>query len=266
MPTVAEVLKSTGFTDEQIAAFDQKAIGAFTTVLTTAEQERQKGELAQRAANELFEKEITPALNQWGSKEATLSAERDYYKTLAEKAKDGGFVAEVPPFQQRNQTGQFVPNSNAVPGSPNVADLEAKVGNALGTLSDLQWKYMTLHGKPMPDAPTALAAEAAANRMSLDQWAAKKYDFAGREAAIKQEQQKAHDDAIRKEVAEAKDREWAEKVGTNPHVRQGQVSQFAELKKGVESGSRPDPIKMSREQRHAATAQAIRQEVAATVN
>jgi hypothetical protein len=268
MPTVAEVLKSAGLTDEQIAALDAKAVEGFTSVLTTAEQERQQAELAQRAATQMFEEQITPALNDWGVKEANLAAERDYYKTLAEKSKDGGFIAEVPPFkaeQPRGDGGKFVAGANAVPGSPNLQEFETKVAGAMGSLADLQWKYRTLFNKEMPDAPTALAAEATAQRMSMIDYAAKKYNFDGRKAEIEAAEKKAAEDKIREEVTKERDQYWAERTGNNPMVRMGEASRFAELKKGVEAGTRVDPLKMSRDQRHAATAQAIRQDIAATI-
>ena len=41
MPTVAEVLKQAGMTDEQIAALDAKAMTGLGTVLSAAETERQ---------------------------------------------------------------------------------------------------------------------------------------------------------------------------------------------------------------------------------
>lgn len=269
MPTVAEVLKQAGLDDTQIAALDAKAMAGFTSLLSTAETERQQAELAQRAANQMFEEQITPALNAWGNKEATLSAERDYYKTLAEKAKDGGFVAEVPPFQPaqvRGPGGQFVANGNQVPGSPSFQDFENRAGAAIGILTDLQWKYQSLYGKVMPDAPTALLAEATSQRMPLADWAAKKYDFAGKQAAIQKETADKERDAIRKEAVEERDKFWAERTGSNPNIRQGQASQFADVRKAVAEGKREDPLKLSREQRHAATAAQIRQDIAATVN
>jgi hypothetical protein len=268
-PTVAEVLKSAGMDDTAIAALDAKVIAGFTGVMTTAAAEREAAELAQRATSQMFDNEITPALNAWGTKEANLEAERDYYKTLAGKAKDGGFIAEVPPFkagevQPRNTGGQFVPN--AVPGSPNFAELESKVGSALGTLSDLQWTYQTLHGgKVMPDSPTALAAEAAAQKMGILDYAAKKYDFAGKKATIEREATEASHKKIRDDAIADRDKYWAERAGSNPNVRPAQASAFAELKKGVTDGTRVDPLKMSREQRHAATAAGIRKDMAEQV-
>jgi hypothetical protein len=270
MPTAAEILKTAGLDDATIAALDAKAITAFETMMTTAERERQQAEIEHRAAIQLYDEKISPALNTWGNNEANLTAERDYYKTLAAKAKDGGFIAEVPPFQpangaSRGPDGKFVPGANPVPGSPSFQEIENKVGNALGTLADLQWKYRSLYGKEMPDSPTALAAEAAAQRLSLIDHAAKKYNFAGKEQELKAAEQKAHDDAIRKEERESVERKYAEAGGANPNVRQAQVSRFAEIRKGVQEGTRPDPLKLTPDQRHAATTAAIRQEISQTV-
>lgn len=270
MPTVAEVLKASGMDDAAIAALDAKVIAGFTGVMTAAEQDREKGELAQRAASKMFEEEITPALNAWGTKEANLAAERDYYKTLSVKAKDGGFIADVPPFKpgdqpQRGPGGQFV--QNQVPGSPsvNMQEFETKVGSVIGNLSDLQWKYQQLFGKGMPDSPTALAAEASAQKMPLLDYAAKKYGFADKQASIEKETRDAHEKKIRDEAIADRDKYWAERTGSNPNIRPAQASAFAELKKGVSEGTRVDPLKMNKEQRHAATAAAIRQDVAAQV-
>lgn len=272
MPTVAEVLKSAGLTDEQITAMDAKALAGFTTVLSAAEAERSQAELAQRAANDFYETQITPALNTWGSKEAELTARVEYYKTIADKAKDNGFIAEVPPFkagettQPRTEGGRFVANANPVAGSPDLARVRQDLGTALGNLADLQWSYRKLNdGKEMPDSPTKLAEEAAAQRMGLVEYAAKKYDFAGREKALADADKAKERDAIRKEAIEERDKFYAERGGANPNVRQGAVSQFAEVKKAVAEGKRQDPLQMTREQRHAATAAAIRQDTAERV-
>ena len=272
MPTVTEQLRSAGWTEDDIKNFDAQKLKGIETIFTSAEQERQKGELAQRAAADMFENQITPALNDWGAREANLSAERDYYKTLADKAKDGGFIPAAPPFQAAGATpprgdgGRFVANSNPVPGSPDFREFENKVAGAIGSLSDLQWRYRSLFGREMPDAPTALSAEAAAQHMSMPEWAARKYDFAGKEAAQRAEEQKKHDDAIREEARVEVEKRYAEAGGTNPNLRIAQTSRFSDLKKGVKDGTQMDPLKMNREQRHAATAASIRQDIAATVN
>jgi hypothetical protein len=206
MPTVAEVLKQAGLDDTQIAALDAKAIAAFGTVMTAAEQERVAAETAQRAAQQMYENEIAPALNAWGTKETNLTAEMNYWKNLAEGAKAGGFIPAAPPFQgqPRNGGGQFVANENVVPGSPDFKKFEGEVTNAFGTVADVQWKYRTLYdGKELPESPTALMAEAAALRIPFAEHVAKKFDFAGRDAAMKAAEQAKRDDAIRAEARHA---------------------------------------------------------------
>ena len=264
--TVAEALKMSGLTDAEIATLDAKVVTGLTTIVSTASADREAAELAQRGANDMFNDQITPALNAWGNKEANLTAERDYYKQLAAGAKAGGFVADAPPFTPptpRADDGKFVANTNQVPGSPDFKVFESQVAGAIGNLADLQWKYRTIYGKEMPDSPTSLGAEATANRMSMPAWAAKKYDFAGREATIAKEAQQKSDDAIRKEASEARDKYWAERSGNNPNVRQGEASRFSDLSRGVKDGTRTDPLKLTREQRHQQTSNDIRADVAA---
>lgn len=41
MPSVQEILRATGFSDEEIAKMDTRATSAFDRVLTEAQQERQ---------------------------------------------------------------------------------------------------------------------------------------------------------------------------------------------------------------------------------
>ncbi len=262
VPTVAEVLKSAGMDDAAITALDKKVLAGFTGVLTAAEAELQKAELAQRSTAQLFDEQITPALNGWGNEKARLAAERDYYKTLADGAKDGGFIAAVPPFQP---AVEIVPGGNAVPGSPDIRKaLEDQIGNAMGTIVDLDWKYRQLHnGAIMPDPPTKLVAEATAQRMPVAEYVARKYNFAQKEQDIAAAKQKEHDDAIRKEERSLAEREFAEKRGSNGDIRQGVVSSYVELKKGVEDGTRLDPLKMTESQRRQATANAIAADVAA---
>ena len=141
MPTVQEVLKQSGLTDEQIAAFDAKAITAFTGVLTTAEQERKTAaeaaakaaeerkaateasakaeeerkaaaaaleaqELRKRSNDQFYEESIVPALNSWGNEKTQKDAEVAFYKTQLEGAKAAGFIpAEAPGFHLAENTG-----------------------------------------------------------------------------------------------------------------------------------------------------------------
>src|SRR6266851_6135617 len=233
MKTVAEILKETGLTDEQISALDPKVTAGLTTVVSTAAQAQEAAENAKRLQAQQYDQEIAPALDAWGNEKAQKDAEIAFYKAQLEGAKAGGFVpaalpnAPAPVAPARTPDGKFVANANPVPGSPEyVANFRKEAGAAIGSMLDLTWKYQSLYGTPMPDSPTALIAEANAQRMDPVSYAAKKYDFAGKEAAKKAAEQKAHDDAIVKATEDKKDKEWAEKFGNNPMIRQAEVSKF----------------------------------------
>lgn len=271
MPTVAEILKASGLDDAAIAALDAKVTGAFTQVLSTATQTLEQAELAKRAQHEEYDQNIAPRLDQWANESANLTAERDYYKTLATKAKESGFVAETAPFTPpatpaqpvRSSDGKFVSNvPGTLPGSPTYMTKE----EGYRAVTSAQWfisEYMRLNnGAPPPDDMESLAVEAQTQHIPFRDYVAKKYDFPAKREAIKAADQKKHDDAIRTEEREKTTKEITERLSSNPHVRQAEVSKFSEIKQGIKDGKRPDPLKMTREQRHAATGSAIRSEIA----
>lgn len=267
MPTVQEVLKATGMTDEQIAGLDPKLLSGVTTLVTTAQQALDKAELERRAVSETYDRDIAPALDNWANEAARLKAEVAFYKTQAEQAKAGGFIPTdapgTPPVTPtRAPNGTYVANANAVPGSPDLKPLRDELAGAFSFAADTQWKYRSLFNSEMPDSPTTIIREAGEQRMSPAAYAAKKYDFAGKEKALADEKQKQHDDAIRAEAKTASDKEWAERVGSNPMVRQGAESKFASLQKAVSTKERPDPLTQNREQRHANTQRVIQKEIA----
>lgn len=265
--TVQEILKETGLTDEEIAKIDAKVTSGFTQILKTADDAQNAAELARRAQADQYDKEIAPALDNWANEKTNMAAQLNYYKTIAEQAKAGGFVPDkdfTPPANgTRGSDGKFVANANAVPGSPDVVKtVRDQIGGAIGVLADIQHKYRTLFGKEMPDAPTEFFKEAESQHLHPIAYAEKKYGFTAREKQIREEDQKKHDDAIRAEVSAAKDKEWAEKIGNNPNVRQAEASKFSVLDKAVKDGARPDPLKMTPQERHAASSRAIQAEIA----
>jgi hypothetical protein len=186
--TVAEVLTESGWTPEMIAALDAKANEGFTKILSTAEQMQEQAALTQRAINEKLANEINPALDKWATDEARLKAEAAFYREQAQAAKANGFIAaDAPGFTgapAHGADGKFVAGGNQVPGSPDFKAFSSQVGQAIGNLADLQWKYRTLYGSEMPESPTKLAEEATAQRMSILDYAAKKYNFAAKEQEI----------------------------------------------------------------------------------
>lgn len=266
MKTVAEILKETGLTDEQITALDAKVTTGFTTILSTAQQAQEKAELAQRATNEKFETEISPALDAWANDKAALSAKMAAYDAALKAAEEGGFkipdilkapITAVPP---KGPDGKFVAGPT---GSPEfVKGLKDEIGGAFAFVADTTWKYRQLFGTEMPDSPTTIIREATAQRMDPATYAARKYDFSGKESAKRAADQKAHDDAITAAAIAENDKKWAERVGSNPMVRQGEESRFSAIKTAVSKNERPNPVGLTREERHRATSQAIQKEIA----
>jgi hypothetical protein len=129
VPTLAEVLKQSGWTQAQIDALDANAQAGLTTyvsgVLTTAEQKEQAAkdavtkaeadlaaakaaqdaaELAQRANKEFYDQTIMPSLTGWEDKEKALQQEianakatAAFYEAQNKAAKEGGFIAADAP-------------------------------------------------------------------------------------------------------------------------------------------------------------------------
>lgn len=264
MPTVQEVLKATGLTDDEIKALNPKLVEGVTTILSTAQQEKEAAELQRRAVSQTFENEISPALDKWANEKVSYDAKIAAYDAALKSAKEGGFTVPdiLNPAKPKDESGKFVAGGNEVPGSPKfVENLRNEAAVAVSSIMDLNWRHQTLFGKPMPDSPTTLIREAAAQRLDPITYAAKKYDFAGRETTIKAEEQKKHDDAIRAEAKAESDKAWAEKVGSNPNIRPAQASEFSKIEKAVKAGERKDPTMMSRDERHRQTQKAIMQDV-----
>jgi hypothetical protein len=98
---------------------------------------------------------------------------------------------------------------------------------------------------------------------------------------MQDEEKKKHDDAIRaeerapleeklkaaeaatKKAVEDNNRQWAERVGSNPDVRMPQTSRYADVQRGVKEGTIPDPLSLNDVQRRQLTSKMIRDDIAA---
>jgi hypothetical protein len=280
--TVAEILKESGLTDEQIAAIDAKALDGLTKYATEANTSLEKAELALRAQREEYDKNIAPALANWADRDTAISTKVAAYETFINKVKDSGYLPKeildaMPSFGApanpanpnpggRDPNGRFVAGANPVPGSPGFVDVEKKLrdelGGAFAFAADTQWKYRQLYGQEMPDSPTTIIREAAQNRMSPSEWAAKKFNFAQKEQERIAAAEKAKIDAAVKDAVAAKEKEWSEKMGNNPNVRTPAESAFSSVSKAVAEGKRQDPLKLTPEQRKANTHAEIQKAIA----
>jgi hypothetical protein len=272
MPTVHSILKESGFTDDQIAAMEPKAITAFSNVLTTAEQAREAAETAQRSYTDLYENRIVPSLAGWDeertrmdNERASAMAEAAFYRTQNEQARATGFVpSDAPGYQPRDAGGRYVAGANATPGSPaffDVSKVYEKAGDAIGILADVDWEHRRLFDKPMPISPSELVRRADAVKLDPRAYASREFHFDERRQQMQEEAKKRERDAIVKETEDRVNRTWAERVGSNPDVRMPSASRYAEAQKAVRAGTMPDPLSMSEGQRRAATTAAIRKDI-----
>jgi len=320
MATVAEILKASGFTDDQIAALDARAITAFGSVLSTAEQASQAAtaaaakaesdrqaaiaakeaaELAGRANTEFYEQKIIPGLTGWEAEQKALQTERAnavaeaaFYKAQHEALKSAGLLpTDAPVFAppvapaggNRDATGRYISGvPGSTPGSPTFTmdEVRNNLGTVMGTLTDVQWKYQQLYGKPMPMAPTELVRQAEARKLDPATFAAQTFNFQGREQELAKQAADAEKEALRAEVARAKDEEYgaklkaqadefaakerprAKQIGNNPDVRMpAGSSKMAEIKRAVENKTLPDPLKMTDAERRQATRAQIHKEI-----
>ena len=280
MPTVQDILKATGFTDDQIQGMDGKAIQAFTQVLTDADALRTSAAAAKAEAAEklrlqqaLYENEIVPALNTWGTDKANLEATVEFYRKQNEAARTAGFVPKdapgytspaAPPAvaspARDPATGHFVPGANPVPGSPAYMTLDqglTAINNATWALS----AYQRLFNAPLPEDVGVLLKEASDRRMDFRQHVADKYGFQKKTDELAQAKQKEHDDKLVKDTETRLHKEYAERGGSNPMVRVGGPSNYDAVRRGIQAGTMKDPLTLSKDQRHEAAREMIQKDL-----
>jgi hypothetical protein len=312
MPTVEEVLRDSGFTPEQIAQIDQRQITAFSSVLSEADKTRAEAkaaqdaaELAQRSNIDFYDNRIQPSLLAWEEEKqriendkARVAAEAAYYRTQNEEAKKAGFIpTEAPGFdasrfvppnpgvQPRDQGGRYVANApGGTPGSPTYFDVNKiyeKAGEAAVLISEINWEHEQLFGKPLPIPPSALIAQADAQKLDPKAYAARLFNYDARRQQIAQEADKARADKIAAEAVapwqqkvddalaqgkkdlEENNRKWAEKVGSNPDIHVPHENpKTADIARAVANKDIPDPLTLNDQQRRALTSQMIRKDMA----
>ena len=142
----------------------------------------------------------------------------------------------------------------------------------MNTINDIMYKHQVLYGKPLPIPPSQLIAQADALKLSPMEYATRTYKFAEKEEEARQAAIKAHDDGIAatavaaKEEAHkaelkklqdefnAKEKLRAEQGGNNPDTKLPPgSSKFTDLKRAVAAGERPDPTRMSQQERRQLT-------------
>jgi hypothetical protein len=272
--TVEEVLRQSGFSDEQIRALDSKTITAFGGVLSAAERERQEAAAARDANARFYDESIVPSLVGWEeerskieSEKARLASEAAYYRSQNEAARASGFIPnDVPGFgQQRDGQGRYVANApGGTPGSPQYFDVNRvyeRAGDAVNVLTDIQWEHQRLFGQPLPISPSELVKKADALKVDPRTYAARTFNWDQRRAEMTKAEKDAERAAIVKETETRVTRELSEKFGSNPDVRRPMASQYADVNRAIKANTIPDPLTLNDQQRRALTSQMIRRDI-----
>lgn len=318
MITVSEVLKQSGWSQEQIDALDAKALNGLNGYVTGVQTEAEKKELAakeltakaeadrkaaeaseaaakaaqekaeyeQRGVKEFWDNIYTPGIAAAEEEKKRLAkiaadaqAESAFYKaqresylgTLGIKPEDAPVftpAAVVPPAVDPNKT----------PGTPVYSEdaFLKRVDKGVYTIQDIGWKYQQLYGMPIPISPSELVSKADALKLNPMEYAARTFKFAEKEEERRQADARKHDDEIRAAAAaerdaahkaeiekmqsefNAKEKLRAEQNSSNPDTKLPPGSaKFTELKKAQAAGERPDPTRMTQDQRRKLTVENI---------
>ena len=167
---------------------------------------------------------------------------KNFSGTEIEQAAQKAYVASLEAQMASLKTQGFNLTIPEKPASRTVDPQDQFRANVTGSLSTMGQilkvnnKYQQIYGKPFPDDLDSLYNEATARRMTVEAYAAQKYDFAGEESRQNEAKTKAREAEI---AAAAVNKYKADNpvVAGNPELLRGGQSRFPELK------SRPAPTK-----------------------
>jgi len=201
--------------DSQISGWEKSASEAQTTL-----QEAQK----LKAQAETLQATIDQNIANFGINESTtiqlqahLEAVKAAAKTLEEK---GGVKLDL-----------NLPTIGAKPVVDPMDNLKGLIVQGFTNINQTQEvnnRYLSLFGKPMPDSPSALADEAAQRRMSVTAWADQKYGLSTKQQEVQQAATAAHEKQIREDAV----KEYREKnpsLAGNPDLNGGFPSNYPQV-------------------------------------
>jgi hypothetical protein len=240
MPTVQELLKTSGLTDEVIAGLPKEAVAAFGGILTDAETKvstaaQQAAEAAElRRQAELDRKDIQKYVDDYSASlndQGSLKAKYDAVVAYVDSLKAQGFDAKLP-VDVAPSSKPIVPGSPAIGGNAvDEGKILGRVGNVMSQWLDANNEHIRLYGVPVPDPSTNIAEEAARARKPVGEYMAEKYKFRERQAAKEKESYDARVAADVKAKVNEQLRVEAEKRGSNPNLRSGESSRASHVPK-----------------------------------
>lgn len=221
MPTIEEIYKAKGYTDEAIAAIkplldDPKLRGVLEEEFTRLGQEVTSFKTENENWSKWHEETAKPTLALYEQDVTNAKADNASLKERLRLAEEAGFAPRrtetqpTTPTTPASGTEAFDPKKHNLVTTADVqrfADLE---GQAIAMNSDLNEEYRHLSGgKSLIDyqmttsdgrtlkGMTALRQEAIQAKTPLDQYVSKKFDFSGMRNAIAEKQRAAAEKAIR---------------------------------------------------------------------
>jgi hypothetical protein len=183
MPTIAELATELGL---DASTFKPEAVAKWNGFLTDAETQYKTAKELKDASEQNLRQvaqeqtAINAYIEQYGASETTraaLEANLAAYKAVVDNLKTQGINVDVPALTTIPAAGNPTKPTNVFDENK----FRGQVSNVLAQSINLNNKYQTLYGKPLPDDIDALADQASKAGKQLFQYAAEKYDFAGEE-------------------------------------------------------------------------------------
>lgn len=235
--------------------------------LSEADTKYSQATAAQRDAAESVEQAkrdqtaIDEQITKFGMTEvrvAELEAANAAYKSALEKAKESGLNIDLSGIRQPAAAVTVDPNKT-------LHDTMRTGFSQMGEALRVQTRYQSVYGKPFVDDPVRLVDEAIAAKMSVSDYAERKYKFSEettRQSAA--EQQRKIDEGVQAGV-----KKWQEDhpvTNGHPGLARGRDSAHSKVFKPRDAKEQSDFRKLSPRDRIAASVSRVRQAVASSAD
>jgi hypothetical protein len=235
--------------------------------LSEADTKYSQATTAQREAAETLEQAkrdqtaIDDQIQKFGVSEvrvAELESANAAYRSALDKAKESGLNIDLSGIRQP---------SVATPADPNktLHDTMRAGFSQMGDALRVQTRYQSVYGKPFVDDPVKLVDEAIAAKMSVNDYAERKYKFSEEQTR----QTKAAEDARVQAGIDAGVKKWREDnpvTAGHPGLARGRDSMHSKIFKPRDAQEQSDFRKMSPRDRIAASVSRVRQAVASSTD
>ena len=249
--TELEWLKQeSGLTDDELKAMEAvaghtKFVGMLQKMIGSNEQAAKDKQAAEQARLDLenrYQNEFIPEMRKVTTDALAAKGEAARLQAQLQQAREYGIVPDAPAQQQAQQ--QQVQQEVRAPGSPDPAEQfrqwSQAQSRAIITLNDLNAEHFKLFKEPLANSQELVDEVQRQHTLghrdfTLQKAWESKFNVPAKRAEIQAaEIQKGKD-----EYAEAKLKEYKQKVGTNPNLVSGKDSRFATYKPSDANATEP---------------------------